>query len=87
VSEFRWSSVVVLGRYEELSDTPEYKEARRRAQAQLGRRALWSRTAHASNQVRSGHERANTLFYCIHIDRISGRRATEDPVEWGKQLE
>ena len=28
ISHFRWSSVVVLGRYEELPDTPEYAGVR-----------------------------------------------------------
>ena len=81
LSHFRWSSVVVLGRYEELPDTPEYREVRLQAQLQLEKRALWWQTAYAGNQLRSGAHPANAVFYCIHIDEISGRRATADPVE------
>jgi uncharacterized protein len=81
VSHFRWSSVVVLGRYEELPDTPAYRAARLQAQVRLEKRALWWQTAYAAGQVRGESHPADALFYCIHIDEISGRRATADPVE------
>lgn len=81
LSHFRWSSVVVLGRYEELPDTPEYREVRLQAQLRLEKRALWWQTAYAANQVRSAPHTASAVFYCIHIDEITGRRATADPVE------
>src|SRR5271169_2424149 len=67
VSHFLWSSVVVLGRYEELPDTPEYKDARLQAEAQLEKRALWWQTAYAANQARTGPRPATTLFYCVHV--------------------
>ncbi len=81
VSHFRWSSVVVLGRYQELPDTPEYKEARLQAEAQLEKRALWWQTAYAANQARTGPHPATALFHCVHVDELSGRKATADPVE------
>jgi len=81
VSHFLWSSVVVLGRYEELPDTPEHTEARLRAEAKLGERALWWQTAYAANQPRGGHQPGKPVFYCIYIDEISGRSATADRVE------
>jgi nitroimidazol reductase NimA-like FMN-containing flavoprotein (pyridoxamine 5'-phosphate oxidase superfamily) len=81
LSHFRWSSVVVLGRYEELPDTPQYLEARLQAQLRLEKSALWWQTAYAANQVRSEPHPSNAIFYCIHIEEISGRRATADPVE------
>ena|SRR5215472_9231006 len=81
LSHFRWSSVVVLGRYEELPDTPPYREARLQAQARLEKKALWWQTALAASQVRGESHEANALFYCIHIDEMTGRRATSDPVE------
>ena len=81
LSHFRWSSVVVLGRYEELPETSEYREVRLQAELRLEKRALWWQTAYAANQVRSGPHTANAVFYCIHIDEITGRRATADPVE------
>ena len=80
VSRRRWSSVVVLGRYEELPDTPEYGEARLQAERRLKKRALWWQTAYAAGQARSGPHPSKAIFYCIHIDEITGRRATADPV-------
>jgi uncharacterized protein len=86
VSHFLWSTVVVLVRYEELPDTPEYKVARLQAEAQVEKRALWWKTAYAANQSRTGPRPATTLFYCVHVDEISGRKATADPVEWAVGL-
>ncbi len=81
LSHYRWSSVVVLGRYEELPDTPEYRGVRLLAQVRLEKRALWWQTAYAASQARSEPRPPNAVFYCIHIEEITGRRATADPVE------
>ena len=81
--QLTWSSVVVLGKYEELPDTAKHKRLRLRAEALLGKRARWSRTAHASNQLRGPRRRSNALFYCIHVNEITGRKAAKDPAEWG----
>ena len=81
LSHFRWSSVIVAGRYEELPDTPQYSSVRLQAQLRLETRALWWQTAYAANQTRIEHSSSNAIFYCIHIEQISGRRATADPVE------
>ena len=81
VSHFLWSSVVVLGHYEELPDTPAYRDVRLQAQVRLERRVLWWQTAYAAGQVRGGFHPADALFYRIHIDTITGRRANPDTVE------
>ncbi|MGD0426772.1 MAG: pyridoxamine 5'-phosphate oxidase family protein [Candidatus Acidiferrales bacterium] len=81
LSHFHWSSVVIRGRYEELPDTPEYEHARQQAQLQLERRSLWWQTAYAASQTRGGADTPNPLFYCIHFEDVTGRRATADPVE------
>lgn len=82
-----WSSVIILGRYEELPDTAKNKKVRLRAEALLGQRALWSRTAHASNQFRGSHQRSQALFYRIHVNKVTGRKAAKDPAEWGQSDE
>jgi nitroimidazol reductase NimA-like FMN-containing flavoprotein (pyridoxamine 5'-phosphate oxidase superfamily) len=84
VSHRHWSSVVVLGRYEELSDTPEYRELRLLAQLRLEKRALWWQTAYVSSQVRREPHSANEVFYRIHIEEITGRRASADPPGWSE---
>ena len=81
VSHFRWSSVVLFGRYEELPDTLEYAGVRLQAQVRLERRALWWHTAYAASLVRGEPDSAKAVFYCLHVEEMTGRRATSDPVE------
>jgi uncharacterized protein len=77
-----WTSVVVRGRYEEFPDTPEYSSRRQQAQSRLEKiRSLWWQVGFAAAQTRGRFDRDITVFYCIHIEDISGRRASPDPVE------
>ena len=78
---FEWQSVIVMGRYEEYPDTPKYKELRIQAQALLEKRSLWWQTAYAANQARSHASQAAPVFYCVHIEEITGHRASPDPTE------
>jgi uncharacterized protein len=77
----RWESVIAVGRYEELPNKPEYAEARRQAQSLLEKRSLWWQTGYAACQTRGGPKQAESVFYCIHIEEISGHRATPDEIE------
>jgi nitroimidazol reductase NimA-like FMN-containing flavoprotein (pyridoxamine 5'-phosphate oxidase superfamily) len=77
----QWASVIVLGRYEELPDGPEYAEVRRQAQSLLEKRAMWWQTAYAASQSRVKLNPVPPVFYCIHIESVSGHRATPDAVE------
>jgi uncharacterized protein len=82
LSHSEWASVVVRGRYEEFPDTPEYAEPRRVAQSRLEKvRSLWWQTGFAAAQTRGRFDRDITVFYCIHIEELSGRRGSPDPVE------
>ena len=82
LSASEWASVVIRGRYEEFPDTPEHAEWRRTAQARLeNARSLWWQSGFAAAQTRGRFDRDMTLFYCIHVDEISGRRGSPDPVE------
>jgi hypothetical protein len=71
----QWASVVVLGRYEELPDKPEYSELRRQAQSVLGKRSMWWQTGYVASQSRGGPKPTDPVFYWIHIEEISGSRA------------
>ena len=76
-----WASVVVRGHYEEFPDTPKYSEQRQRAQALLeNMRSLWWQAGFAAAQTRERFDRDITIFYCIHVDEVTGRRASPDPV-------
>jgi len=45
----------------------------------LEKRSLWWQTGLASAQTRGSFNRDLAVFYCIHIDEISGHRAMPDP--------
>ena len=77
-SHFRWMSVVVFGRYEELSDAPEHEDARAHALDVLQERDMWWQPASVATERR---EQRPPLFYRIHIDRMTGHRATPDAIE------
>lgn len=76
-----WRSVVVLGHFEELGDQPESKVLRREAQDALENRAMWWQTAYAASQSRRKPKPAQPIFYCIHIDDLTGHKALPDAVE------
>lgn len=77
----QWASVVVLGRYEELPKKPEYAESRRQAQSVLEKRAMWWQTGYAASQSRIKPKPAAPIFYCIHIEELSGHSAAPDTIE------
>src|ERR1700693_1850981 len=80
-SHVEWASAVVRGRYEEMPDTPEHAKMRQQARALLEKRSMWWQTGFAAAQTRGQFKRDIPVFYCIHIEEITGRRASPDPVE------
>jgi uncharacterized protein len=70
-----WASVIALGTYEELPDTPQYDQVRQWARSLLERRSLWWQAGYAASQVRAEPNTRLPIFYCIHIAEISGFRA------------
>jgi len=76
-----WTSVVVVGRYEELTDTPEYYNERLQALALLQARPMWwepGASSQTSDQSRRGYA---PVFYRIVVDRVTGFRAMPTPPE------
>lgn len=67
-----WTSVVVLGRYEELRPAPKHEEPRRRALALFETRAEWWQPASGKLGDKEHHI---PVVYRIRIVSISGRRA------------
>jgi uncharacterized protein len=78
VGQDDWSSVLVLGRYEELPDSPKYAALRLHAHSLLEKRSLWWRSAIASSQTRDAAVRPLPIFYCVHIDEMTGHRASPE---------
>ena len=77
-SENQWMSVVVFGSYEELPDIPEYEVARARAHELLHKRAMWWEPACVALEHRGFQKTFSPIFYRIHIDRMTGHRASPD---------
>ena len=69
-SHYRWMSVVVFGRYEELPDTPDYERTRAHALEVVQRRPMWWQPAAIAADRR---EHRPPIFYRIHILRMTGR--------------
>jgi nitroimidazol reductase NimA-like FMN-containing flavoprotein (pyridoxamine 5'-phosphate oxidase superfamily) len=78
VSPEQWTSVIVFGRYEELLDTPEYRDVRAFAHTLLKRHAVWWEPAYAKT-ILSGTQRPLVpVVYRIHGLQITGHRAIPD---------
>jgi nitroimidazol reductase NimA-like FMN-containing flavoprotein (pyridoxamine 5'-phosphate oxidase superfamily) len=81
ISSEQWMSVVVFGRYEELPDISEYAPARSQALELLQRRAMWWEPAYVAAGHRDTPHSFAPISYRIHIDRMTGHRATPDLAE------
>ena len=80
ISPHDWATVIVLGNYEELPDTPEHDVYRKRAYDLLQRRTMWWEPGYAETRL---HERTHPkefTYFRIRIDQISGRRGVTDTV-------
>ena len=71
-----WTTVLVFGRYEEMTDSPADREARRCAQELFQQRPEWWFPAAAK---RFSGEHPGVVLYRIQADRITGRRASRGP--------
>ena len=68
-----WTTVLIFGRYEEMTDSPEDASARRTAQTLFEGRPQWWLPAAAKV---GSHEHPEMVLYRIIIDRMSGRRTS-----------
>ena len=80
VSPREWKTVVVLGRYEELPNTPGDDELRSYAYALLQRRPLWWEPGYVRTIVDGKERPIEFLYFRIHIDQMSGRCGIPDEV-------
>ena len=68
-----WTTVLVFGRYEEVTREPNDADARRRAERLFDEREQWWLPAAARVGSRKLGE---MIVYRIQIDRVTGRRTT-----------
>ena len=80
-----WMSVIAFGRYEELPDTPQYENARRRAYEFLQKRTMWWEPAYISQEHRDQPHSLTPIFFRISVDSMTGHRAIPDDAEAAKR--
>ena len=74
-SKDHWTTVLAIGRYEEIHRNPGEAEAQRRAEQLFLQRREWWLPAAASVE---GREHPDVVVFRIQIDRLTGRRATRE---------
>jgi hypothetical protein len=73
-----WVSFVILGRYEELPDSPEWKAPRDLAFKLLQERAMWWEPGYAKTVIQGVERPLVPVYFRIQIVEITGRRATSE---------
>lgn len=85
-NQSEWTSVIATGRYLELPE-PRFAAEREHARTLLGKRQLWWQNALGERQISLGDHAIAALFFRIHVDSITGLRATVGSAESGKAPE
>jgi len=76
-----WESVVVTGKYVEISSAPEGAKARSHVRSLLQRRRLWWQSGYPATQVRRRGSAVAPIYYCILIEKVTGLRGCPDSWE------
>lgn len=77
----QWVSVVIFGQFEEMPDLPEWHDAREYAHKRLlERNSIWWEPGYARTIVDGTERQLAPCFYRIHIEQITGHRATPEHV-------
>jgi nitroimidazol reductase NimA-like FMN-containing flavoprotein (pyridoxamine 5'-phosphate oxidase superfamily) len=71
--ELNWTTVIVFGRYEELTGTPAHSPALDRARELFEARRSW--WLPAAGKLASGEEHGSSVVYRVRIEEATGRRA------------
>ena len=78
VSPQDWATVVVLGKYEELPDTPRCEGARKRAFDLLQRRPMWWEPGYVKTVINEKTRPMEFVYFRIYVHQISGHRGTPE---------
>jgi uncharacterized protein len=73
-----WESVVVFGKYVEISNTAEGAKARTHVRSLLQKRPLWWQSGYPVTQVRRSSNKIAPVYYCIVIEKMTGLRGSPD---------
>jgi nitroimidazol reductase NimA-like FMN-containing flavoprotein (pyridoxamine 5'-phosphate oxidase superfamily) len=78
MSADEWVSIVILGRYEELPNTPEFKTQREMGYAFLQQKPDWWEPGYAKTILLGVERPLVPVYFRIQIVQITGRRGTAD---------
>lgn len=81
LSAQHWASVIVLGRYEELPDTPGREVFRKHAYELLQKTPLWWEPAYTKPPVDEDGRAPELIYFRIHMDQITGRRGVLEMIQ------
>jgi nitroimidazol reductase NimA-like FMN-containing flavoprotein (pyridoxamine 5'-phosphate oxidase superfamily) len=73
-----WESVIVLGRYEEILQTPEMRDISQLAWSLLQEHTLWWEPGYVETILGGAERPMAPLYFRIHIERITGHRGTDE---------
>jgi nitroimidazol reductase NimA-like FMN-containing flavoprotein (pyridoxamine 5'-phosphate oxidase superfamily) len=77
--QYQWTTVLAIGRYEELDTSEAQRRARQRALDLFQQQSRWWLPAGA--KLSSAVEHASPVVFRIHIASVSGRRAVRQSSE------
>lgn len=73
-SRHDWQTVVVMGRYQELPDTPEFREKRVVAHDLLATTGIWWEPGYVKTLLQGVERPLQPIYFRILIDQISGHQ-------------
>ena len=73
-----WTSVIVLGTFEEILETADRQPIREQIYELLQQRPLWWESGYAKTILHGTLKPLTPVYFRIAIQEITGRRATQD---------
>jgi uncharacterized protein len=77
-NQIDWTSLIIFGLYEELSDTPEFANERTHAHELLSRHPMWWQPAYSVGTHRVSPANDKPIYFRIYIDKVTGHRAVSE---------
>src|ERR1700690_812634 len=71
-----WVSIIIFGRYQELTDTAEWEQERAIAHELLQRYPDWWEPGYAKTKIDGRDRPLDPVYFRIEITKTTGRRAT-----------
>lgn len=71
----QWTSVIALGRYEELPAGPKHEAERQLARRIVSQRSLWWEPGYARTLIHGNERPLDLVYFRIHLGQITGHQA------------